>query len=134
MAGPTPQMSGAGASPGPSLTPPMMGAAAPPSAPPQAVLPGGFDLSRKYPPEYQLLDLATQMVQTALDTGGFIDEADVRAHVVSIHGSMKRLLDNYDAGRAAQGSNKASGLAAPQATTDPDTDDAPDSDTDGEPE
>lgn len=122
---PPPMAGGPGIAPpslGPQPTPPLggvPGGSNPGVPPPQAVLPGGFDLSRHYPPDYQLLDLAAQMVQTALDTGGFIDEADVRAHVVALHGGLKRLLDNFDAGRAAQqGAPKAHqpGYAAPSST------------------
>lgn len=103
----------------PPMAPPPMAPQAPPPNPLAGALPGGIDLTRNYPPEYQLLDLASQMVQTALDTGGFIDEPDVRAHVVSVHGSMKRLLEQYDAGRAAAGPPAPAGPvgdAAPAAT------------------
>lgn len=108
-----------GAAPPPPAAPPLGPPASglTPGAVPPAVLAPFTNLSSAYSHEEQLLDVATRMLQTIIDTGGYIDDPPRRAQVLAIYQQCKRIQDSHESAGGGYGTApERDREAAPSAT------------------
>lgn len=70
------------------------------------------DLSNQMPPHWQLVDVATRNIRSALNSGGFRQTPKVAATIKEIESTLVRLISAYSANPG-----RAPGVAAPPADT-----------------